>query len=164
MANKHAIVRLDNVSALYNGALTRSIEYFVDSSATDIDNGRIVALDGLIDGEREVYKAIAPTATSSPLVLTCGVELMYDETTYHGLEDYTNKAGKPFRGVIVRTGDTFSVTAEALSGTPAKGSYVTVDTTTQMVVKTSVTTETVVGKIIDVDVVGADTYYVIEVA
>ncbi len=161
--SNHAIVRLDNVAAVYNGALAKSVEYFIDTTASSVDNGCIVALSGLMDGQREIYKAVAPTATSKVL-LTCGVELIYDQSTYHGLEDYQNEAGKPFRAIALQSGDTFSVTAEALSGTPAKGSYVTVGTTTQMVVKASVTTEQVIGTIVDIDKVGANTYYVINVA
>ena len=161
--SNHAIVRLDNVAAAYNGAMIKSVKYYVSDTATALDNGNVVTLSGLMAGEREIYKAVAPTATSK-ILLTCGVELMYDESTYHGLEDYQNEAGKPFRAIALQTGDTFSVTAEAFSGTPAKGSYVTVGTTTQMVVKTTVTTEQVIGTIVDVDTVGTNTYYVINVA
>lgn len=161
--SNHAIVRLDNVAAAYNGALAKSVEYFVDTTASNIDNGCIVALSGLMDGQREIYKAVAPTATSKVL-LTCGVELMYDESQYHGLEDYQNEAGKPFRAIELQAGDTFSVTAEALSGIPAVGSYVTVGTTTQMVVKTEVTTEQVIGTIVAIETVGSDTYYVVSVS
>jgi len=161
--SNHAIVRLDNCAAAYNGSLIKSVKYFVGDTATALDNGNVVALSGLMTGEREIYKAVAPTATSKVL-LACGVELIYDESTYHGLEDYQNEAGKPFRAIALQTGDTFSVTAEALSGTPAVGSYVTVGTTTQMVVKASVTTEQVIGTIVAIETVGANTYYVINVA
>lgn len=160
----HGIVRLDNVSAQYNGALIKSVKYYVGSTATAIDNGCIVALSGLMDGQREIYKAVAPTATSKVL-LACGVELMYDESTYHGLGDYQNEAGKPFRAIELQTGDTFSATAEAFDTTPAKGNYVTVAAgSTKMTIKTSVTTETVLGTIVDIDTVGTDTYYVVSVA
>ncbi|MDD2245270.1 MAG: hypothetical protein PHR13_11765 [Dysgonamonadaceae bacterium] len=160
----HGIVRLDNVSALNNGALIKSVKYFVGDTATALDNGSIVALSGLMTGEREIYKAVAPTDTSKVL-LACGVELMYDESTYHGLGDYQNEAGKPFRAIELQTGDTFSATAEAFDKTPAKGNYVTVAAgSTKMTIKTSVTTETVIGTITDIDTVGTDTYYVVGVA
>lgn len=159
----NGIVRLDNVAAINNPALAKSVKYFVSTTATAIDNGNIVALSGLIDGEREVFKAVAPTATSKVL-LTCGVELQYDETTYHGLGDYTNEAGKPFRAIYLQSGDIFSVTADCLDTVPAVGNYITVSTTTKAVVKTSVTTEQVIGTVIAIETVGADTYYVIAVA
>jgi len=159
----YGIVRLDNVAAINNPALAKTVKYFVSTTATAVENGRIVALSGLIDGEREVFKAVAPTATSKVL-LTCGVEMQYDETTYHGLEDYTNEAGKPFRAIYLQSGDIFSVTAAALDAVPAVGNFVTVSTTTQMVVKATVTSEQVVGTVIAIETVGADTYYVIAVA
>jgi len=159
----HAIIRLDNVAAQYNSALIKSVKYYVGSTATAIDNGNIVALSGLLTGEREIYKTVAPTATSKVL-LTAGVELQYDESTYHGLGDYQNLAGVPFRAIALQTGDTFSVTSEAFDTTPAVGNYVTVSTTTTMVVKATVTTEQVIGTVIAIETVGTDTYYVINVA
>ena len=161
----HGIVRLDNVSAQYNGALIKSVKYYVSSTATAIDNGNLVALSGLDTGEREIYKATAPATATRNVLLACGVELMYDESTYHGLGDYQNEAGKPFRAIELQTGDTFSATAEAFDTTPAKGNYVTVAAgSTKMTIKTSVTTETVLGTIVDIDTVGTDTYYVVSVA
>jgi len=160
----HTIIRLDNVAAQYNSALIKSVKYFVGTTATVIDNGNIVALSGLISGEREIYKVIAPTATSK-ILLTCGVELMYDESTYHGLGDYTNLAGVPFRAIALQTGDTFSITVDGLDTTPVVGNYVTVSAgSTEMVVKATVTTEQVVGTVVAIETVGTDTYYVINVA
>ena len=161
----HAIVRLDNCSAQYNGALVKSVKYFVGDTATNLDNGNVIALSGLMAGEREIYKAIAPATATRNVLLACGVELMYDESTYHGLGDYQNEAGKPFRAIELQTGDTFSATAEAFDTTPAKGNYVTVAAgSTKMTIKTSVTTETVLGTIVAIETVGSDTYYVVSVA
>lgn len=157
------IVRLDNVAAINNPALAKTVKYFISTTATEIENGNIVALSGLVTGERETFKAVAPTATSKVL-LTCGVELLYDETTYHGLGDYTNVAGKPFRAIYLQSGDIYSVTADCLDAVPAVGNFVTVSTTTKPVVKASVTTEQVIGTVIEIETVGIDTYYVIAVA
>ena len=163
--SNHAIVRLDNCSAQYNGALVKSVKYFVGDTATNLDNGNVIALSGLMAGEREIYKAIAPATATRNVLLACGVELMYDESTYHGLGDYQNEAGKPFRAIELQTGDTFSATAEAFDTTPAKGNYVTVAAgSTKMTIKTSVTTETVLGTIVAIETVGSDTYYVVSVS
>ena len=161
----HAIVRLDNVSALYNGALDKSVKYYVGTTATAIDNGNVVALSGLDTGEREIYKAIAPATATRNVLLTCGVELMYDESTYHGLEDYQNEAGKPFRAIELQAGDTFSATVEAFDTTPAVGNYITIAaSTTKLTVKASVTDEVVLGTIVAIETVGSDTYYVVSVS
>ncbi|CAB1252187.1 conserved protein of unknown function [Ruminococcaceae bacterium BL-6] len=163
--SNHAIVRLDNISALHNGALIKSVKYFVGDTATNLDNGNIVALSGLMAGEREIYKAVAPATATRDILLACGVELMYDESTYHGLEDYQNEAGKPFRAIALQSGDTFSATVEAFDSTPVVGNYVTVAAgSTKLTIKAEVTTETVLGKIVAIDVVGPDTYYVVSVA
>jgi hypothetical protein len=162
--SKHAIVRLDNVSGLYNGALVKSAKYFVNDTPTAIDNGNIVVLDGLVEGEREIFKAVAPTATSNNVFLTCGVELIYEQETYHGLEDYVNEAGKVFRAVMLQSGDIFSVTAEALDSTPVVGNYVTVsDGKTTMAVTDTVGESKMIGKVISIETAGSDTYYVISV-
>jgi len=163
--SNHAIVRLDNCAAAYNGSLIKSVKYFVGDTATALDNGNVVALSGLMTGEREIYKAVAPATATRDILLACGVELMYDESTYHGLEDYQNEAGKPFRAIALQSGDTFSATVEAFDSTPAVGNYVTIAAnTTKLTVKESVTTETVLGTIVAIDTVGADTYYVVNVA
>ncbi len=163
MANP--IVRLDNVSAAYDGGLIKSVKYYVGDVATSIGNAQLVTLDSLLPGEREIYKAVAPVAATDKVYLTCGVELMYDESEYHGLGDYQNEAGKPFRAISLQSGNVFSATVEAFDSTPVVGNYVTVAAgSTKLTIKAEVTTETVLGKIVAIDVVGPDTYYVVSVA
>jgi len=164
MAN-HAIVRLDNVSAQYDGALIKSAKFYNGETVAAIDNAQVVTLDGLLSGEREIYKAVAPAAVTDKIYLTAGVELMYDESEYHGLEDYTNEAGKPFRVIELQSGDTFSATAEAFDATPVVGNFVVVTAgSTKLAVKATVTDEHVIGKIVQIETVGPNTYYVVSVA
>jgi len=160
-----AIVRLDNVSATRNGALIKSAKY-MGSGTTEaaIENGSLVAIGGLMDGQREVHAAITPTATTGYFGLVCTPEVEYDESGYHGLDTYENKSGNTIRTIILQTGDIFSVTEEALSGTPAKGKIVELQAGTKGKVVTTVTAgSTKVGEIIAVETVGRFTYYVIEV-
>lgn len=164
MAN-HAIVRLDSCSAQYNGALIKSAKFYNGETVAAIDNAQLITLDSLLSGEREIYKAVAPVAATDKVYLTCGVELMYDESEYHGLGDYQNEAGKPFRAISLQSGNVFSATVEAFDSTPVVGNYVTVAAgSTKLTIKAEVTTETVLGKIVAIDVVGPDTYYVVSVA
>ena len=91
---------------------------------------------------------------------------MYDERK-RNLEDFYNVKGKAARGYRFHSGDIFSVTKEALVGaeTPAIGNVVELAAGTKMSVATGATgSSTVIGKIIDIDIVGRYTYYAIEVA
>lgn len=168
----YAVVRTDKLSGTDDRARLVSVRYQpVDSTsnenvATEIQNGRIVLLDGLEAGSREVYVGVDPAATSglNEVVLIATPEVMYDERLKN-LDQYINVAGKASRGYRLHSNDIFSVTAEALDGTPAKGKIVELQADTKMKVVSSATNgSTVIGEIIDVNVVGRYTYYAIEVA
>lgn len=166
---KHAIVRTDLMSGTTDASLLMSVQYVTGSNeATAIDNGNIVAVDDtLVDGESEIYVAKKPTATTpiKNIVLVANPELFYDETKHHDLSEYENEAGKTIRGYKLHNNDVFSVTAEAISGTPSKGKFLNVGADTKLVVASTVSTGDVnVGKIIDVETVGNDTYYVVKVS
>lgn len=123
--NKHAVVRIDKLGGTLDGAQLESAIFYKESDAAEIDNAQLVVLGEKLG--REVYKATAPTATSTvaDLYLTAGVELFYDQTVAHYLSEWVNEAGKPVRvyALNVSKGG-FSATAEAFNGTPAKGKYV----------------------------------------
>ena len=75
------------------------------------------------------------------------------------LDEFENEVGDIIRGYRLESGDVFSVTAEALSGRPAKGSKVGIGAGTKLVVGNT----NAIGTIIDVEVAGRYTYYVIKV-
>lgn len=168
MANtKHGVVRTDLMSGTYDASRLRSVKYMADGATeTQIDNGCVVALSGLMDGEREVYKAVTPAANTAlnKIVVIANPEVMYDERLKH-LEDYFNEAGKVIRGYIPQIDtDIFSVTAECLefTGTPAKGWVVELMAGVKLKAVAAATEgSTKVGEIIDVETVGARTYYVV---
>ena len=160
---KHAAVRTDKVYGTDNRTGVVSVRF-----DGDIDNGNVVLLTGLEAGSREVYTATAVAANSpiGEVVLVASPEVMYDERK-RNLEDFYNVAGKAARGYRFHSGDIFSVTKEALAGaeTPASGNVVELAAGTKMSVATDATGgSTVIGKIIDIDIVGRYTYYTIEVA
>ena len=94
---------------------------------------------------------------------------MYDERL-RNLDDFYNEAGKIARGYALHTGDIFSVTKDALDGaaTPAVGDVVELKAGTKLNVVAAATGatsgSTVVGKIIDKNIVGRYTYFAIQVA
>lgn len=133
-----------------------------------IENGNVVKLVGLEAGEREVYIANTPAANTpiSQIALIATPELMYDERK-HNLDEFINEEGKIARGYRLHTHDIFSVTKDALDGAaePAIGNVVELKAGTKLNVVASATSgSTVVGKILDINVVGRYTYYAIEVA
>jgi len=175
----HCVVRTDNMYGTDVRAGLVSVEYFVTTgegaSATDtptaIDNGNVLKLDGLLPGEREIFKGVAPAANTplNEIVLVDSPEVDYDERK-RNLEDYENAAGKACRGYRLHTGDVFGLTKDGLDGAaaPAVGDVVELKAGTKFNVVAAATgaTEgsTVVGKIEAIETAGRHTFYVIRVA
>lgn len=169
MADKHAVVRLDNVSGTIDSTRLKSVKFYNGEGTPDaIDNAQVVVLTER-EG-REVYKATAPTATSvvSDLVLIAGVELFYDESRTHYLTEWVNEAGVATRGYKLQADtDCFSATKEAFDGEPAKGKFVGFKAdSTKLVVKDTADDKTF-GAIRDVEKSGwgdgAYEYFVVDV-
>ena len=163
----YAICNLDRMSGTEDSSQLLSVRFYDDTDKeAAIENASIVKVGAFLDGQREVRKATAPAGTEkiSELALIANSEIIYDESTYHGLEEYINVAGKNVRAYRLHNNDGFSATAEAFSGTPEKGKYVKVGATTKMVVADSAASGTIIGTIDDVFTLGADTYYYVQVA
>lgn len=165
----YGIVRTDNMYGTDVRAALASVKYMGadGKTPTEIENGSVLKLGNLIDGEREVYigSQIAANDSLNDIVLIASPEVMYDERKKN-LDEYINDAGKICRGYRFHSGDIFSVTKSVLAGaeTPAKGNIVELAAGTKLNVVASATSgSTVVGKIIAVDIVGRYTYYVIKV-
>lgn len=174
----HGVVRTDLMHGTDVRAGLVSVKYIVTTGSgtdespyvktpTEIDNGNVLLLGDLMEGEREIYEGAAPAANSdlTEVVLVDSPEVMYDER-YRNLDDYYNVAGKPCRGYRLHKWDVFSVTKDALDGVaePAIGNVVELKAGTKLNVAASATSgSTQVGKIIAIDVVGKYTFYVIRV-
>lgn len=177
MANNHAVVRTDNLFGTDVRAGLVSIKYIVTTGSgaqavdtpTAIENGNVLKVGPLMDGEREIFKGSAPAANTDlkDIVLVASPEVLYDERL-RNLDDFINEADMPCRGYRLHKGDIFSVTAEALlvsvSGktTPEVGNLVELQAGTKLKVVASATSgSTQVGKVIHVEKVGRYTYYAI---
>lgn len=169
MANeKHGVIRTDRMYGTDVGANLVSVKYMGTGNAeAAIDNGCVVALNGLMTGEREIYKGVTPAADTAlgKIALIATPEVMYDERKKN-LEDYENEAGVTCRGYILHSGDIFSVTAEVLDAT----ADIAVDNVVELqagvklkVVATATASTTAVGKVIAIEKAGRYTYYVIQV-
>ena len=167
----HGVVRTDKMFGTDNRAGMVSVRYQPSDVKTDIDNGNVVLLGALETGSREVYKGGTPAANSAigGIALIASPEVMYDERKKN-LDEFYNEAGKIARGYRLHSGDIFSVTKDALDGaaTPAVGDVVELKAGTKLNIKAAATGatdgSTVVGTIIDKNVVGRYTYFAIQVA
>ena len=155
MAN--AIIRLDNVSATHDGSLLKSVKL-----TAPLQNGSVVEIGGLVAGEREIHSTSTPKATSTYFGILCTPELMYDEKKQ--MDEFINGVDKPARAFIPTKGDIFSATREAFNTTPKVNDAVELAAANTMkVVSPATSGSTQVGKIIEIDVVGSKTFYVVEV-
>ena len=175
----HGVVRTDNLWGTDVRAGLVSIKYIVTTGSgttespyvhteTEIDNGNVLKVGALMEGEREIFEGSAPAANDalSEIVLVASPEVMYDERK-RNLDEFYNEAGKAARGYRLHKGDIFSVTKDALDGAeePAVGDIVELKAGTKLNVAAAGTGatsgSTVVGKIIAKDVVGRYTYFAI---
>ena len=130
MAN-YCVINTDLMSGVKQPADLVSLRFYgSDGKVAEVENGVIVKLVEYETGEREVFKAVAATASDD--IQDCAVvanpEVMYDERKKN-LEDYINPAGKAIRGYRLRNNNTFSVTASGfVAAAPAKGGAVGVGT------------------------------------
>lgn len=164
---KHGIVRTDNMSATRDGSLIVSGRFYDDGDElAAIDNGCLVAIGDYDTNEREVRKVTVPAADAdiSTLGLVVTPELIYDESTYHGLEEFYNEAGTEITIFRFHANDIFSVTKEDINGdtAPTVGQYLIAGDTVKYEVSDSAT-GTVIGKVVEIETVGADVYYVVQV-
>lgn len=164
----YGIVRTDNMYGTDVRAALVSIKYMGadGDTPTAIENGSVLKVGALIEGEREIYVggAVAANDRVEDVVLVASPEVMYDERKKN-LDEYINVAGKACRGYHIHSGDIFSVTKAVLAGvaTPAVGDIVELAAGTKLnVAETATEGSTVVGTIIAVDVVGRYTYYAIK--
>lgn len=159
----YAIVRTDLMSGTKQPADLVSIKYQVSNVDKEIENGNVALVGVLGTGEREVYLASTPAADSAleDVVLVATPELNYDERLKN-LNQFRNEAGEIARGYRLRSGNVFSVTAEALTATsPAVGNIVELQANTKLKVVSSLTSNsTKVGSVIAIE----GDYIVIRVA
>lgn len=166
---KYGVVRTDNLAGTDVRTALVSVRYMGadGKTAAEIENGNVVKMTVLVEGEREIFVATDVAADDKliDVVLIAAPEVAYDERV-RNLDEFINEAGKNVRGYHLHSGDEFSVTKEALTGVeaPAVGNIVELAAGTKLNVAASATADaTAVGKIIAIEIVGRYTYYVIKV-
>jgi len=169
MADKtYTVVRTDMLSGTHEIAYLRSAKFFnAENAQEDIENGRVVKIGALLEGEREIRKAETPAVDTplSQIGLVASPEYFVDERN-RNLSDFTNKIdGDALRVYMLKTGDMFGVTASGFNTTPAVGNIVELQASTTMKVTSTLTSgSTQIGTIIAIENESGYTYYVVEVA
>lgn len=165
---KYAVARTD----LMYGTDVRdglvSVKYMGADGNTpaEIENGSVVRVKGLMEGEREVHVGVDMSANDSlkDVVLLVAPEVMYDERKKN-FDEYINEEGKSVRGYRFHPGSIFSLTKEAFvdAKAPKVNDIVELANGTKLATAESATGATVVGKVIEIEIAGRHTYYAIEV-
>ena len=154
----YAVVRTDNMEGTSLGKYTASIKV-----AEAMENGSIVVLGGLVEGERELRTYSAPTGNEKlgKLALVASPEVV-KEKKHNALADFTNEKDSIARVYILLSGDMFSLTKEGFAegATLEKGSIVELAAGNKLnAVKTATSGKTKIGTIFAVE----GSYYVVAV-
>ena len=157
----YTVIRTDLMSGTKQPADLVSFRFYDgEGNPAEVENGTIVKLVGYEEGEREVMKAVAATASDdlNDCAVTAGVEVMYDERKKN-LDEYVNEAGKIVRGYILRSRNVFSVTKEGFVGdVPAKDAKVGIGANGKIDAA-----GTGLGTCVHVENAGRYTYYAIKI-
>ena len=160
---KYCVIRTDLMSGTKQPADLVSLRFYnAEGEVAEVENGVIVELQGYEEGQREVMKAVAATASSdlNDCAIVAGIEIMYDERK-HNLDEFINEAGKATRGYIPRSRNLFSITKEGFVG----GTVPTVEAEVGIGEGGKVDAAgTGLGKCVHIEIAGRYTYYTIEVA
>lgn len=116
-----AIVNLDYLKSVYVGRIFNVMADF------EIEQGNLVAIGDLVDGEREIYDAAAVTdATAEKVALIASDEVNYDPRKAMW-EDFTNEANYPAKAYELNENDEFTISEDGFTGTPEVGKYLITD-------------------------------------
>ena len=124
-----AIVRKDKLLAGYNGNLESVKVHNSAGAKVDTTNGVFVFVEGLMEGQREVAKAVLGdlNTVAKDVLLVHNSEVMYDERDYK-LADFYIKADKVARAYRLFDGDIITLTVDLFVNTPAVGEKLVVHT------------------------------------
>ena len=159
----HQVVRLDNMSGTTDGSQLRSLRFYNADAPAAIDNGMLVKLVALEEGEREVYKAVAPSASDKlhNLCLVATPEVMADPRK-RNLTDFYNEEGAIARGYMLHPGF-FSCTEGCFDKAPKVGDAIEVMAGTTFKATTGAASGTQVGVCRAIEQESGYTFYVIEI-
>ncbi|HAH70979.1 MAG TPA: hypothetical protein DCL74_04460 [Succinivibrionaceae bacterium] len=159
----HTVVRTDMLAGTVNPAFLENGRYKKSNAYEKIDNGSIVMVGALEDGEREshVYSDVPAGTSIDKLVLIAVPEIFKDTSVRKDIRDFEVAAGVVSRGYRLTPGGEFSITADGIDGSPTKGATVGLAANTHKL-KVSAD-DTKIGTIADVEVKKFMTFYTIKI-
>lgn len=107
--NKYRFVRLDRMSGNRDNTQVLSAKYFKDGNPSQVENGTIVAIKGLLEGERELFEVVDVTDDATLVGIVTTPEVEYEENGYHGLETFVNEKDSAIRVHVLHPADFFSL-------------------------------------------------------
>lgn len=153
----YGVIRTDRLHGTDNSADLVSVRYSPDSTNQPIENGNAVLLGALDTSNREVFVGATPAVNSAlaNIAIVAEPEVLADERMKL-LSDFRNEAGAVVRAYRPRSGDIFSVTAEAITPivatAPAVDQIVELDAATKLKLVASLTVgSTKVGTVIGIE-------------
>lgn len=160
----YCVIRTDLMSGTKQPADMVSLRFYgSDGKPAAVENGVIAKLQGYENGEREIYKAVAATASDdlNECVVIATPEVMYDERK-HNLDEFINEANTISRGYILRSRNIFSLTGDGFVGTaPAKGDGIVIGANGKLAKAGSGATAKFACA--DVETAGRYTYYAVRI-
>ena len=164
----YAIVNTDRL-----GDEIVSVQYYVGTAKTAVQNGSIVVLGALETGSREVHKATAvadvdgtaSTVANGALYLIASPEYMYEAGKL--LNEFINPTTEPARAYKLEYGKYFSVTKEAFYNSVAPtttNKYITLySDASPLMTAVSSASNNKIGELVDIWTSGGETFYGIRV-
>lgn len=139
-----------------NMGSTHYAERIFDAVAdVDIENGTFGYLDGLAEGETNVYNFKAGTKAGAKVVVADNPAWTDDASrTVHQRKDkYIIEAGTKFRVRVVKVNDEFGITIEGVTAASQKkmdvGAYLTIDATGKLVAADASTESAVMEAVVE---------------
>ena len=148
----YATVTRERMTSESVAAARLSAKYLPSGTPTAIENGNVVLIGSLVSGEREIYATSTPAANSAlgAIGLVATPEVMADERKKN-LDEFRNEAGEVITVDKLFSGDIFSVSIDALTGTKAVGNVVELQAGTKLNTAATLTaSSTKVGTLIDI--------------
>ena len=112
----YTVFRSDNLPGIDNRAyITSVLVQDANGKPIEVENGTIVKVGAKIDGKHDLYAATLAASTDTDLTKLAVIgtpELIYDESTYHNLDEFINEKGKAAAAYMLGRGGDFAVTKE----------------------------------------------------
>ncbi len=125
MAN--GIFVAENMASTKLSSLLKTARYIAGGVPAAIQNGRVVVLGALEANQSEIYVAADVAANTNRIYVVDAPEVIYSEEITRGLNDYTNVAGQTIRVRQLQVGDSFAISARAitpLAVAPVVGNFI----------------------------------------